>query len=259
MSRTDKLPSVSQDTIAYAVRLGDDALVLGHRISEWISNSPFLEEELALGNVALDFIGRARLFYTYAAQLSGGEKTEDDFAYMRDERQFQNYLIAELPRGDFADTMARQLLLDVYYSHFMAALAESADQQLAAIAAKAVKETRYHLRRSIDWVLRLGDGTEESHRRMQKAIDEVWGYSSELFEHDPLEQRLIAAGVAVDAGKFKAFWLEAVSTILVEASLTVPKGDWAIRGGRKGYHTEHLGHLLTEMQFVHRAYPHCQW
>jgi len=248
-----------QYIIDYAVRLGDDAIVLGHRISEWVSNGPFLEEDIALGNVALDFIGRARMFYTYAAELTGNGKTEDDFAYLRDERQFQNYLINELPRGDFAYSTARQLFIDVYNTHFLAALKQSNDETLSAIAAKAAKETKYHLRRSTDWTLRLGDGTEESHQRMQNAIDELWGYTHELFEHDALEQRLIDAGIAVDAAAFKAQWLADVSQVLEQATLTVPTAEWAVRGGREGYHTENLGHLLTEMQFLHRSHPNCQW
>lgn len=248
-----------EDIIEYAVRLGDDAIVLGHRISEWVSNGPFLEEDIALGNVALDFIGRARMYYTYAAELTGNGKTEDDFAYLRDERQFQNYLINELPRGDFAYSTARQLFLDVYNTHYLAGLMQSKDETLAAIAAKAAKETKYHLRRSTDWTLRLGDGTEESHQRMQTAIDELWGYTHEMFEQDALEQRLIEAGIAVDAAAFKDQWLADVTKVLEEATLTVPTAEWAVRGGREGYHTENLGHLLTEMQFLHRSYPNCKW
>lgn len=250
---------MNQDLIQYAVRLGDDALVLGHRISEWVSNGPFLEEDIALGNVSLDFIGRARMYYGYAAELSGDGKTEDDFAYLRGEREFQNYLINELPRGDFAQTMARQLVIDIFNSHHLKALCKSADSTLAAIAAKGLKETKYHLRRSHDWTLRLGDGTEESHRRMQTAIDEVWGYTHELFEQDDLERRLSDAGIAVDTSLLREPWREEISAVLRKATLKVPEDSWAVRGGREGYHTENLGHLLTELQFVHRAYPGCQW
>ncbi len=248
-----------QDLIDYTVRLGDDAIVLGHRVSEWVSKGPFLEEDIALGNVALDYIGRARMYYNYAAELTGNGKTEDDFAYLRNERQFQNYLINELPRGDFGYTIARQLLLDVYYTHYLSALKTSKDETLAAIAAKAIKETRYHLRRSTDWTLRLGDGTEESHQRIQAAVNDLWGYTHEIFEHDELEQRLIEAGIAVDASSFKNQWLADVTRVLEKATLTVPKTEWVVRGGREGYHTENLGHLLTEMQFVHRAYPNSVW
>jgi len=250
---------LKQAIITYAVRLGDDALVLGHRISEWVSHGPFLEEDIAQGNVALDFIGRSRMYYTYAADLTGNDKTEDDFAYLRSEREFQNHLINELPRGDFAYSTARQLMLDVYHSHYLSALMNSKDETLAAIAAKGVKETRYHLRRSKDWVLRLGDGTEESHQRLQAAVDDIWGYTDELFEHDLLEQSLIKAEIAVDASLFKDQWLAEVSEILTAATLTVPTTEWAVRGGREGYHTENLGHLLTELQHVHRCYPNSQW
>lgn len=251
--------NLQRDILQYAVRLGDDALVLGHRLSEWVSNGPFLEEDIALGNVALDFIGRARMYYTYAAELSGDGKTEDDFAYLRGEREFQNYLINELPRGDFAQSMARQLLVDVFNRHYLEALQKSADQTLAAIAAKGDKETQYHLRRSRDWIVRLGDGTEESHLRIQTALEDVWGYSHEMFEPDELERRLIEAGIAVDSSQFKEAWRRDIAAILDEATLTMPEDSWAVRGGRGGYHTENLGHLLTELQFVHRAYPGCQW
>lgn len=244
---------------AYAVRLGDDSLVLGHRISEWTSYGPFLEEDIALSNVALDYIGRARMYYGYAAELDQDGRTEDDFAYLRDERTFQNLLIHELPRGDFAFSTARQLLVDVFNSLYLPQLVRSQDKTLAAIAGKAIKETQYHLRRSRDWTLRLGDGTEESHQRMQKAIDALWGYTPELFELDVLEQQLVDAGIAVDSSALKQEWLKQVSEILEEATLSCPEESWAVRGGRAGYHTENLGHLLTEMQSLHRAHPGCEW
>lgn len=246
-------------TLEYATRLGDDALVLGHRISEWCSHGPFLEEDLALSNVALDYIGRARMYYTYAAELAGDGKTEDDFAYTRDAREFRNLLIHELPRGDFAYTMVRQLLVDVFNLLYLEALTQSADANLAAIAHKAIKETRYHLRRSKEWVLRLGDGTAESHKRTQRAVDALWGYTHELFEIDALEQSLAEAGIGVNNTGLRPAWLAQVNAILGEATLTVPKDDWAVRGGRVGYHTENLGHLLTELQFLHRAYPGLKW
>ncbi len=250
---------IKKATHDYAVRLGDDAVVLGHRISEWVSYGPFLEEDIAYGNVALDYIGRARMFYTYAAELDGSGKTEDDYAYTRDDRQFRNLLINELPKGDFAYTQVRQLFVDVYALLVLEQLKSSKDETLAAIAAKGIKESRYHLRRSRDWVLRLGDGTEESHRRSQKAVDGIWGYTHEMFELDDTEQLLVDEGIGVDVSKLKQQWLSQVSAILEEATLSVPQEEWAVRGGRIGYHTENLGHLLTEMQFVHRAHPGCQW
>ena len=251
--------NLQQATLEYAVRLGDDSLILGHRISEWVSHGPFLEEDIALGNVALDYVGRARMYYTYAAELTGDGKTEDDFAYMRDEREFRNLLLNEMPKGDFAYSQVRQLFVDVYATLFLAELVNSKDETLAAIAGKAKKETRYHLRRCRDWVLRLGDGTEESRARTQKAVDALWGYTHEMFDMDDLEQQLADAGIGVDVAALKEQWREDVSAILTEATLTVPEDGWAVRGGRVGYHTENLSLLLTEMQFVHRAYPGCQW
>jgi ring-1,2-phenylacetyl-CoA epoxidase subunit PaaC len=253
-----------QDIIDYAARLGDDAIVIGHRLSEWVSRGPFVEEDVALGNVALDFLGHARMYYNYAAELSNEQNgtsdiTEDNFAYLRDERQFQNHLLHELHKGDFAYTTARQLLIDVFNKYFLEQLKKSSDKTLAAIAVKAAKEAKYHCRRSKDWTLRLGDGTSESQEKMQLALNDIWGYSHELFEVDELEQRLVDAGIAVDCILLKADWLKEITATLEEATLMVPDQDWAVSGGRQGYHTEHLGHLLTEMQFVHRSFPGAKW
>jgi ring-1,2-phenylacetyl-CoA epoxidase subunit PaaC len=243
----------------YVLGLADDSVVLGQRLAEWCRNGPFLEEDLALSNVALDYIGRARLFYSYAAELEGQGRSEDDLAFLRDCREYRNLLITELPRGDFAFTMARQLVLDVFYSAFLERLLQSADRMLADIAAKAAKETRYHLRRSHDWVLRLGDGTEESHARMQNALDGLWDYTDELFQMDEDEQRLVEAGVAVDRGALRDDWNRGMDAILEEATLARPEAQRALGGGRSGFHTEHLGYLLAEMQFLQRAYPGLQW
>lgn len=243
----------------YAIRLGDDAVVQGHRLSEWCSNGPFLEEDLALTNVALDFIGRARMFYSYAAEIDGGNFTEDTYAYTRDCRDYTNLLIHELPTGDFAFSMARQYLMDEFGLAFMQCLESSSDETLSAIAAKSVKESRYHLRRSRDWMVRLGDGTEESHDRLQKAVDELWGYIPELFELDELEQNLANDGIAVDTTALKSNWDTAVAAVLGEATINVPQADWAVRGGRQGLHTEHLGHMLSNLQFMQRAYPGQEW
>ena len=243
----------------YTTRLGDDSLVLGHRLSEWCRNAPFLEEDLALINVSLDYIGRARMFYTYAAELAADGRTEDDFAYLRDQREFSNLLIHELPKGDFAYTMLRQLFVDVFYNLFLPRLAESGDETLAAIAAKAIKETRYHLRRSHEWTLRLGRGTDESRQRAQHAIDDLWGYTHEMFDLDALESELAASGIGVDNASLRAEWENQVGAILDEAELKIPEQQWAVKGGREGYHTESLGHLLNEMQSVHRACPGLEW
>ena len=245
--------------VKYLIGLADDALTLGHRLSEWCSNAPYLEEDLALTNVALDFIGRARMLYSHAAETEGKGRSEDDIAYLRDCREYTNLLIYELPIGDFADTMARQFLVDVFDVAFFGALTRSADETLAAIAAKAIKESRYHLRRSQDWVVRLGDGTPESHQRIQRGFDRVWGYSHELFTMNAAEQNLADAGIAVDRAALKNAWDQQVDAVLGEATLTRPAGDWSVQGGRDGIHTEHLGYLLAEMQFMQRAYPGLQW
>lgn len=243
----------------YAVRLGDDALILGHRLSEWCSNAPFLEEDLALSNVALDYIGRARMFYSYAADLSGEDYDEDWFAFQRDCRDFSNTLIHELPRGDFAFSMARQYLVDVYVVAFMRELKNSADPTLAAIAGKAIKESEYHLRRSADWMLRLGDGTEESKRRLQDAVNELWGFTPELFEMDDLERDLAEKGVAVDTTALLPAWDATVRQTFSTAGISIPDEDWQVSGGRQGKHTEWLGHILSDLQFVQRAYPGLEW
>lgn len=244
---------------AYAVRLGDDALVLGHRLSEWSSNAPFLEEDLALSNVALDFLGRARMFYSYAAELRKDETTEDHYAYQRDCREYTNLLIYELPRGDFAFTMARQFMVDVFNLKFLTRLQKSSDASLAAIAGKAVKESTYHLRRSSDWMLRLGGGTEESQRRLQDAVNELWGFTPEMFSMDELESGLLADEIAVDRAALANSWDSQVRSILATAGVSIPDSSWQVDGGRRGLHTEHLGHLLSELQFVQRAYPGLEW
>lgn len=243
----------------YSTALGDDSLVLGHRLSEWCRNGPFLEEDLALTNVSLDFIGRARMFYSYAAGLDNDGRSEDDIAYLRDCREYRNLLINELPNGDFAFTMARQLIIDVYDMGFFTRLALSEDSTLAAIAAKVVKESRYHLRRSEDWVKRLGDGTEESHERIQNAFNQLWVYIPELFQMSDDEKQLLDAGIAVDRNGLRENWKTTVHAILQEATLDIPKDDLSVAGGRDGIHTEHLGYLLAEMQYLQRSYPGLQW
>ncbi len=248
-----------RDLFDYTLGLADDALILGQRLSEWCSHAPFLEEDLALANVALDFIGRARMLYGYAAALEGAGRDEDALAYLRDCRDYRNLLIMELPRGDFAFSTARQFLVDAFNVPFLEALCHSADAELAAIAGKAIKESRYHYRRSREWVLRLGDGTEESHRRVQRAFDEIWGYTHELFRPVPAEHALVAVGIAPDRAALRARWESLVVPVLEEATLRRPADAWSVDGGREGTHTEHLGHLLAELQFMQRAYPGLQW
>jgi ring-1,2-phenylacetyl-CoA epoxidase subunit PaaC len=252
-------PKTKVNLLNYCIALGDDSLILGHRLSEWCRNGPFLEEDLALTNVALDFVGRARMFYSYAAELEGKGRSEDDFAYLRDCREFRNFLLNELPNGDFAVTMARQLMVDVYDVSFFSELSNSRDEMLAAFGAKAIKESRYHLRRSEDWIKRLGDGTEESHERVQNAFDQLWVYSPEMFEMPADELQLYEAGIAVNRKILKQDWTTSMHQILKEATLEIPQGDLAIGGGREGLHSEHLGFLLAEMQFLQRTYPGQQW
>lgn len=245
--------------VDYCIALGDDSLILGHRLSEWCRNGPFLEEDLALTNVALDFVGRARLFYSYAAELEDKGRDEDDIAYLRDCREYQNFLINELPNGDFAFTMARQLMIDVYDVSFFTELAGSKVPQLAAIACKAVKESHYHLRRSEDWIRRLGDGTGESHERVQNAFNQLWPYAGEMFKMAGDELLLAEAGIAVDRCSLKKNWNSSVQNVMTQATLTIPDDNLLIGGGREGIHTEHLGFLLAELQFLQRSYPGQQW
>ncbi len=243
----------------YALALGDDALVLGQRIAEWCSNGPYLEEDIALSNVALDYIGRARMLLSYAGEAEGQGRNEDQLAFTRDCRDFRNLLIYELPRGDFGFTMARQLAVDAFEVPFFEALTRSSDRTLAGIAGKALKESRYHLRHSSGWVIRLGAGTDESHRRMQDGLDQVWGYTPELFQMDAAEAALAESGVAVDRAELRQQWDSTLDEVLKQATLGRPADDWQIDGGRRGVHTEHLGHLLSELQFMQRAYPGLEW
>ena len=243
----------------YVRRLGDNALILGQRLAEWCGHSPFLEEDIAMANSALDLIGRARMLYGHAAALEGRGRDEDALAYGRDEREFGNFLICELPKGDYAFTLVRQYLLDVYHHQLFAALTRSSDETLAAIAAKAVKEAAYHVRRSGDWVLRLGDGTAESHARCQDALDELWAYTGELFAGDGVDEAMAQAGIGIAPATLAADWRAEVEALLTRATLALPRDDWQAGGGRAGLHTEHMGRLLAELQFVQRAYPGLAW
>jgi ring-1,2-phenylacetyl-CoA epoxidase subunit PaaC len=243
----------------YVVSLADDALVLGHRLSEWSGRGPLLEEDIALSNLALDLIGQARLFYAYAGEVEGKGRGEDDLAYLRDEHAFANVLLVEQPNGDFAATMVRHLLYAAFMHPYLQALQKSADARLAEIAGKAVKEMAYHVRHAAEWVIRLGDGTEESHARASVALDELWMYTGELFEMDDGERALVGKGIAVDRATIKPAWDATVDRVLVEATLKRPADRWMQDGGRSGRHSEHLGHLLAEMQVLHRAHPGATW
>ncbi|RED31882.1 ring-1,2-phenylacetyl-CoA epoxidase subunit PaaC [Rhodopseudomonas thermotolerans] len=243
----------------FALRRADDALVLGHRLSEWCGHAPMLEEDMALSNIALDLIGQARELYSYAGQVEGRGRGEDQLAYLREERQYQNLLLVEQPNGDFARTIARQLFYSAFADPYWRAMMQSSDATLAAIAAKSEKESAYHLRHAAEWMIRLGDGTDESHRRAQDAVDALWAFTGELFEADDPERRLIEAGVAVDPASLRGTWQSTIDTVLREATLTLPSNPWMQQGGRSGRHTEHLGRLLAELQHMQRTYPGLTW
>ncbi len=247
------------DTVAYTMRLADDALILAQRMGEWIAAAPQLEEDVALGNLALDLLGQARALLTYAGQLEGGGRDEDALAYLRDERDFLNVQLVELPRGDFGFTVARMLVMASYQQALYAALQQSTDATLAAVAAKAVKEVSYHVDHAMHWTLRLGDGTGESHHRMQVGLDEVWPYVDELFESDALTDRLSAAGIAVDPGSLRRPVLDRLGQVIAEATLSLPQISVRHTGGRRGIHTEHMGYLLAELQYLARSHPGAQW
>lgn len=244
---------------AYALRLADNALILGHRLSEWVGHAPALEEDLALGNMGLDLIGQARALYTYAGEVEGKGRDEDKLAYFRDANDWRNVLLVEQPNGDFAATMIRQLLFAAYAHPLYAALSKSKDATLAAISAKAEKEMAYHVRHSGEWIIRLGDGTEDSHERAQAALDELYAYSTELFESDEVERALIEAGIAADPAILRGEWERTIKRIFADAALKVPPQSFAQTGGRKGRHSEHLGYILADMQFLQRTYPGAQW
>ena len=243
----------------FLLRLGDNALVLAQRLSEWVGKGPVIEEDIALTNVGLDLIGQARMWLSYAGEVEGRGRDEDALAFRRDAHEFRNALLCEQPNGDYAETMARQFLFDHWHAPALAAMEGSRDERVAAIAAKASKEVAYHVERSTDWVIRLGDGTDESHRRMQSAIDGLWMFAGELFVPDAIDEAAREAGVGPDLAALAAPWHTSVASVLAEATLAVPADDWAQRGGRQGRHSEHLGHLLTEMQFLQRAYPDAKW
>ncbi|MCU6218341.1 phenylacetate-CoA oxygenase subunit PaaC [Enterobacter cloacae] len=243
---------------AYALRLGDNGLVLSQRLGAWCGHAPELEIDLALANIGLDLLGQARNFLACAAEREG-QGDEDTLAFGRDERQFHNLLLAEQPNGNFADTIARQYLMDAWNVALYERLIHSSDSQLAAIAAKAIKEARYHLRFSRGWLVRLGDGSETSSQKMQQAIDNLWRFTAELFEADNVELELIESGVAVDPRTLRQPWENEVFAGLREATLRVPDETAYRTGGKRGLHTEHLGPMLAEMQYLQRAYPGQQW
>lgn len=248
----------SSSLFEYLLRLGDDRLVLGHRLSEWCGHGPVLEEDIALANVALDLIGQATNFLRLAAQVEGQGRDEDALAFFRDAIEYRNVKLVELPNGDFGHTIVRQFLFDAWSVLLLEKLERSTHQELAGIAAKAHKEARYHVRHSGEWVLRLGDGTDESHRRVQAALDELWPYTGELFTTDAVDEEL-AGTVAPTPRELEGAWQGVVEDVLRRATLIVPPAGYMHGGGRQGRHTEHLGHLLSEMQILARSHPGAKW
>lgn len=243
----------------YVLRLGDNALILGQRLGAWVGKAPQLEEEMALANLALDFVGQARLFYTYAAELFGGETNEDHIAFLRDETDYRNFLLVEQPNGNFADTMVRHYLYACFYQDYLTALCHSTDRRLADIAVKTEKELRYHVKHARAWVLRLGDGTETSRELAQNAVNELWRFTGELFSVDDTDRAAITTGFGPDTSTLYTGWRSKVLATLTQATLVPPDNDWMASGGKSGQHGESFGYLLAEMQSLQRAHPALEW
>ncbi len=250
---------MNEPLFRYVLRLGDLSLVLGQRLGEWVGHAPALEEDLGLANVALDLIGQARLLLTYAGEVEGRGRDEDAIAYLREHGEYLNAILAEQPNGDFGQTIVRQVLIDAFQLELYERMSTSTDERLAAIAAKSVKEVRYHLRYSSGWLVRLGDGTEESHARVQSALDNLWPYTVELFAADELDRLMAEQGVAPRLDEVHAAWSARIERILAEATLNRPKDRPHSWHGKRGQHSEHLGYILAEMQHLQRAYPGARW
>ena len=253
----DKL---TQQKFDYLLRLGDNALILSQQLSQLCGKGPALEEDMALTNVALDLLGQTRLWFSYAAELENAGRDEDDIAFMRDAHDFRNCLLVEQPNGNYADTMMRQFFFDTWHYFQLLELTKASDPRIVEVAQKSIKEVTYHLRRSGDLIVRLGDGTAESHKKTQAAADALWMYTGEMFQYDAVDNAMVAAGIAPASELLRAAFLEHVAEIFAEATLVMPAPDaWMQKGGKQGTHTEHLGFILAEMQFLQRAYPGAEW
>ena len=250
---------MNKDLINYTLHLADNALILGHRNSEWCGHGPVLEQDIAISNISLDLIGQARNFYQYAALLKGGNSTEDSFAYFRDSLDFKNILLVEQPKGDWAETILRQFFFSAYQYLLFEKLQQSKDEQIAAIASKSLKEITYHLRWSSEWVIRLGDGTEESHERMMKAIDNVWTYTDEMFLPAVYELQMVNKEISPDVTLLKQSWMQRIKKVFDEATLVIPASSKAYKAGKEGNHSSHLADILKELQSVARAHPAASW
>jgi len=245
--------------VEYLLRIGDSTLILGQRLSEWCGHAPVLEEDIALANIALDLIGQSRLVLTHAGKVEGEGRDEDQLAFLRPENQFRNVTLVELPNGDFGRTVMKSFLFCTFLRELWAALASSTDGALAAIAGKSVKESRYHVQHAGQWVIRLGDGTDESHGRMQAALDALWPYTAELFAPTPVDEAVRSVGAGVEWASLRGAWEAAVLPVLRDATLEVPAPSAFLSRGKFGVHSEHMGHLLSEMQYLQRAYPGATW
>jgi ring-1,2-phenylacetyl-CoA epoxidase subunit PaaC len=243
----------------YILGVADNALILGQRMGELCGHGPSLETDIACTNVSLDLFGQVRSYYQYAAEISDEEKTEDDIAFLRKEREYKNVLLVEQPNTDFAFTIVRQFFFDVYHLLFLEELQNSTDQTLVAIAKKSIKEVSYHERFSTDWVVRLGDGTEESHERIQNAINGLWTYTDELFHQTEADIAMVVEGIAVDVTKLKETYYSKINAVLERATIDIPESKWFQKGGKNGVHSEHLGYLLADMQYMQRTYPGMEW
>jgi len=243
----------------YVLQLADNPMILGQRLGEWCGHGPVLEQDIALTNISLDLIGEARMLYQYAAEIEGDNMTEDDYPYKRDTREWRNLLLVEQPNGHFGHTIMRQFMYDCYHYYHLSEMTNSKDQRLSEIAKKTLKEATYHLKYSSEWVLRLGDGTEESHRKMQEALNDRITYFDEAFIPSKVEKESALSGIAVDCEKIKLLAWEKFKSICEKATLTIPPVEYPQKGGKKGYHSEHLGHMLSELQFLQRAYPDSNW
>jgi len=243
----------------YCLRLGDTSLILGQRISEWTGHGPFLEEDLALTNIALDLVGQAQAFLEYAGKIEGKERTADQLSFHRSERQYFNALLVEQTNGDYAKTMVRQFFVDAFQFHLYTELVKSSDNTIAGISSKAIKEATYHLRHSASWMERFGEGTEESQMRTQNSINELWRYTGDLFDTDELDEIIVKEKIGPDLTTIKSAWLKTVEEVFAKSSLKIPEGIFMQTGSKKGKHTEHLGFLLAEMQYLPRSFPDAKW
>lgn len=249
----------NENLYKYILGIADNSLILGQRLGELTGHGPSLETDVACTNMSLDLFGQVRSYYQYAAKIAGDNRTEDDIAMLRKEREYVNVLLVEQPNTNFAYTMGRQFLFDVYHLLFLQELQKSKDLTLSAIANKSIKEVSYHLRFSSDWIKRLGDGTEVSHQKMQDAIDGLWTYTDELFHQTEADIAMVSEGIGVDVTKLKEAYYNKVNAVLEESTLQIPESKWFQKGGKKGIHTEHLGYLLAELQYMQRAYPNMEW